>query len=265
MARENSFNFFGRLESAPVVLLNEESGTYRVTFTLETLRRNGRTDHPMISIYSLDESKAKEYVGRLKPGVFVQVRGMLATKMVGKPVRCEACGEVKNVATLMCEIISFGRPFIIDAEIDPKEISEFANVGNVIGAVCTGIQRRDGAEGPTAAQFQLAVNRRYRVNELEKGTRTDYPWVKVFGEMADECLKRIKKSSQVYIVGSYQTRDIYRHVKCDKCGGQLVYEERVCEIIPNGIEFLNNCRFDVKDGNPETASEGGEADNNEKA
>ena len=142
MARENSFNFFGKLESPPIVLLNEESGTYRVSFTLETFRRNGRIDHPVISIYSLDESTAKDYISRLKPGVFVQVRGMLTTKMIGKPVRCEACGEVKNAATLMCEIISFGRPFIIDAEIDPKDIAEFSNVGNIIGAVCTGIQRR---------------------------------------------------------------------------------------------------------------------------
>jgi len=264
VARENSFNFFGKLESPPIVLLNEESGTYRVSFTLETFRRNGRIDHPVISIYSLDESTAKDYISRLKPGVFVQVRGMLTTKMIGKPVRCEACGEVKNAATLMCEIISFGRPFIIDAEIDPKDIAEFSNVGNIIGAVCTGIQRRDSSEGPTAAQFQLAVNRRYRVNELEKGTRTDYPWVKVFGETAEECLKRIKKSSQVYIVGCYQTRDIHRHVKCDKCGGQLVYEERVCEIVPNGIEFLNNCLFEPREDKPKTAVEVGETEGNEK-
>lgn len=263
MARENSFIFFGKLKAPPIVLFNEEAGTYRVSFMLETVRRNGRIDHPVISLYSLDEASAKDYIKRLKPGAFVQIRGMVTTRMVDKPVRCESCGNVKNVATLVCEIISYGRPFIIEASIDPIDIAEFSNVGNLIGSVCTGIQRRDGVSGAAAAQFQLAVNRRYRVNELEKGMRTDYPWIKVFGQTAEECLKRIKKSSQVYIVGSYQTRDIMRHVKCDKCGGQLVYEERVCEIVPNGVEFLNNCLFDPKED--ESAVKVGETEKHEKA
>lgn len=264
MARENSFIFFGKLEGSPIVLFNEEASTYRISFTLETVRRNGRLDHPTISLYSLNEETAKDYMKRLKPGVFVQIRGMVTTRMIEKPVRCEACGAVKQVDTLMCEIISFGKPLILDMDIDPKDIAEFSNIGSMIGSVCTGIQRRDGTEGPTAAQFQLAVNRRYRVNELETGTRTDYPWIKVFGEIADECLKRIKKSSQVYIVGAYQTRDIYRHVKCDNCPGQLVYEERVCEVVPNGVEFLNNCLFAPKEDAGKKAVEVGEAQSNEK-
>ena len=101
--------------------------------------------------------------------------------------------------------------------------------------------------GKTAAQFQIAVNRRFRVNELERGTRTDYPWVKVFGDTADECLKRLKKSSQIYITGAFQTRDIERRIVCSKCDEKLSYSERVGEIVPNGIEFLNNCLFDKPD------------------
>lgn len=60
MARENSFIFFGKLEGSPIVLFNEEVGTYRISFTLETVRRNGRLDHPTISLYSLNEETAKD-------------------------------------------------------------------------------------------------------------------------------------------------------------------------------------------------------------
>lgn len=243
MARENSFNFFGKVENPTVVLFNDETKSYRVTFTMKTVRRNGRSDYPKINIYGLDEASAKEYVKRLQPEVYVQVRGMVTTKMVKKPVKCEACGEVNLVDTLQTEVITYGNPFVSKEKIDPIAIAEFANVGNVIGSVCTDIQRKDGSNGPTAAQFQIAVNRRYRVSELEKGTRTDYPWVKTFGETAEECLKRLQKSSQIYVTGAFQTRDINRRVKCVKCGCQLSYAERVGEIIPNGVEFLNNCIF----------------------
>ena len=252
MARENSFNFFGEVANAPVVLFNEEAKTYRVTFTIRTIRKNGRNDFPKISVYSLDEAMAKDYVKRLHQGTYVQVRGMISTKMVKKPVKCESCGEVNMVSTLQTEIISYGKPFILQERIDPSDIAEYANVGNMIGSLCTEIQRKDSVAGPTAAQFQIAVNRRYRVNELEKGTRTDYPWVKVFGETATECLKRLRKSSQIYISGAFQTRDINRHIRCVKCEGELVYAERVGEVIPTGVEFLNNCIFEEKG----TADEG---------
>ncbi len=263
MARENSFSFFGQVDGAPVVLFNEESKTFRVTFSLKTLRKNGRADYPKVSIYSLSEDEAKEYTKKLKQGVFVQLRGMLATKMIRKPVKCEACGTVGLFDTLQCEVITYGKPLVYQGTFTPAEISEFANVGCLIGSLCTDIQRRDNPNGVTAAQFQMAVNRRYRVNELERDTRTDYPWIKVFGETANECLKRLQKSSQVYLVGAFQTRDIERHVKCEKCEGLLVYPERVSEVIPNGVEFLNHCLFDKKKESTEEAVS--EANTNEEA
>lgn len=247
MARENSFIFFGRSVNAPVAFFNEDSKTYRLTFTVETFRRNGRKDYPTINVYSLNEGEAKEYVSRMHDPVFIEVRGMASTKMVKKPVKCEACGNVNFVDTLQTEIISYGKPFILKEKVEPTDIVEFANVGNLIGSLCTDITRKDIVNGKTAAQFQIAVNRRFRVNELERGTRTDYPWVKVFGDTADECLKRLKKSSQIYITGAFQTRDIERRIVCSKCDEKLSYSERVGEIVPNGIEFLNNCLFDKPD------------------
>ncbi len=263
MARENSFTFFGQLDGAPVVLFNDEAKTYRVTFTLKTVRRNGRADYPKISIYSLDEVAAKDYVSKLKPGVFVQLRGVLTTKMIQKPVKCEACGEVSMVDTLQCETVSYGKAVVFKEQFNPIDIAEFANVGCLIGSLCTDVQRRDRSGGTAAAQFQIAVNRKYRISELEKGTRTDYPWIKVFGETAEECLKRLQKSAQVYITGAFQTRDIERHVKCSKCGGYLVYPERVSEVVPNGVEFLNKCLFDKPDS--DGAAVVSEEEANEKA
>lgn len=262
MARENSFTFFGELETPPVVLFNEETKTYRVTFTLKTVRRNGRKDHPKINVYSLDEETARAYVSALKPGVFVQLRGMVATKMQQKPVCCERCGEVSRIDSLQSEIISYGKPFVLDMKINPADITELANAGCLIGSLCTDVQRMDTQPNSTAIQFQLAVNRRYRVNELQKATRTDFPWIKVFGVTADECLKRLQVSSQVYISGAFQTRDVNRHTRCSHCGKQITYPERVGEVVPTGIEFLNNCLFEESEHDKDIAAN--EVDANEK-
>jgi hypothetical protein len=43
-----------------------------------------------------------------------------------------------------------------------------------------------------------------------------------------------------------------------------VYEERVCEVVPNGVEFLNNCLFAPKEDVGKKTVEVGEAQSNEK-
>lgn len=246
MARDNSFTLFGELDNAPIVLFNEESKTYRVTFTIMTLRKNGRKDYPRISIYGLSQEKAKQYVAKLKPGSFVEVRGMVTTKMVKKPVKCGKCGQVCMVSSFLSEIVSYGNPLVLQEKIDPVEIVDLSNNGTLIGVVCMNLRRMDKATSGAVAQFQVAVNRRQYVGEQGAEKRTDYPWIKVFGNVADECMKRLHKGSQVYVYGPYQTRDINKHIKCEHCGEEIIFAERVGEIAPTGVEFLNECLFDAK-------------------
>ena len=97
MARENSFVFFGAIMNDPIVLFNDESKSYRITFSLETTRRNGRKDYPKINIYDLSEEQAKKYAATLKRGVFIQIHGMVYTRVVKKPVRCECCNNINQI------------------------------------------------------------------------------------------------------------------------------------------------------------------------
>lgn len=66
----------------------------------------------------------------------------------------------------------------------------------------------------------------------------------------------MQKGSQVYITGAFQTREVDRHVRCENCNGSLVYTERVGEVTPNGVEFLNNCLFVPKEGEQAASDEG---------
>lgn len=259
MARENSFTFFGQVVNVPIVVLNEESNNYRIAFTLLTVRMNGRKDYPRINVYDLTEDEAKEYVSKMRPGNFVILRGMVSTNVVKKPVRCEACDKISMIDTLQTEVITFGKPYVLVRDKpEALEIVEFANRGIVLGALCTPVYRRDGAGGGTAGQFQLAISRKYHTKDMSEKARIDYPWVKVFGATADECLKRLHSGSQIYATCAFQTRDVKRHVKCQNCEKQLVYEERVGELVPTSVEFLNSCYFSVEER--ENSAEGSYAE-----
>ncbi len=257
LARENSFTFIGQVVNAPIVLLNEESKNYRIVFSLLIARRNGRTDYPRINVYDLTEEEARGYVQMMRPGIFVMIRGMIATSVVQKPVRCEMCGELSQIDTLQTEIISFGKPYVMTEKPNPADIVEFSNRGIVLGSLCSEVYRRDANIGGAAAQFQMAISRKYHTKDMNPEERTDYPWVKVFSGTAEECMQHLQIGSQVYITGAFQTRDVERHVKCHHCEKLLVYEERVGEIIPNSVEFLNLCLFEENE--PEN-----EAENEEK-
>lgn len=262
MARENSFMFFGELVEAPIVFQNDKTQKYRVSISIKTLRRNGRVDYPRVSAYGLTEKQAREFVSDLKVGVFVICRGMITTRTVDKPIKCSKCGAVSKISTLFTEVITYGKPYVLKEKVEPKEIAEFSNLGTVLGSVCTDVKRRDAVDGPASAQFQMAIGRRYRVEELVDDPMTDFPWVKSFGPIASACIQRVQQGSQLYVTGSFQTRDIQRNVRCKGCGERLKTLERVGEIVPNGVEFLNNCLFDEK---PPEDEEGNEAVIDEKA
>jgi len=172
---------------------------------------------------------------------------MIYTNVVQKLVRCESCGNVNSIDTFQTEILSYGKPYVMKEKPDVSEVVEFSNRGYVLGSLCSPVYRRDGASGNAAAQFQLAISRKYHTKDMDPETRTDYPWVKVFGGTAEECLKRLQVGSQIYAICAFQTRDIERTVKCKSCDHKLNYEERLGEIVPTSVEFLNLCLFEKKD------------------
>ena len=45
-------------------------------------------------------------------------------------------------------------------------------------------------------------------------------------------------------------------MKCQNCEKQLVYEERVGELVPTGVEFLNSCYFTDEERKNNVAEDG---------
>ena len=248
MARENTIMLVGEVSKAPTVFYNEVHQNFRMAFAVKTVRRNGRIDYPRVNVYGLTEQEAKEYFSKLKVGVFLMVRGMITTKLVPRKFKCEKCGVISEAESLITEVISYGKPVCLEGKYEAAQIAEFANNLSVIGTVCTDVIGRDSGSGVSLTQYQLAINRKYRVAEHEGVIKSDYPWIKSFGNQAEEDLKRLRKSSKVYISGALQTREMSKFLICEHCSSRMDYTESVAEIVPQDVEYLVNCVFEEQAG-----------------
>ena len=242
MARENTITLVGEVSSPLTITLNKVHSTYRVAFNLKTLRRNNRTDFPRVNVFGLTEEQARKMYEEFKIGEFVMVRGMVSTKMVKKVIKCEGCGKEYESDALVTEVIAYSAPVHLNGEYEANGLKEFANNLHMIGAVCSEIQSRQSPSGVSMTQYQVAVNRKYHVKEKED--KTDFPWVKTFGRQAEEDEKHLKVSSQIYINGAIQTREVNKSIVCDECESTIKYVENLGEIVPQDVEYLNNCVFD---------------------
>lgn len=244
MARENTITLVGEISKTPVVFFNETHQNFRMAFSVKTIRRNGRIDYPHVNVYGLSQEEAKAYFQKLKEGTFLMVRGMISTRLISKKFKCEKCGVISEGESFITEVICYGRPVCLEGRYEPAQLAEFANNLSIIGTVCTDITGRDSGNGVSLTQYQIAVNRKYRVAEHEGVIKSDHPWVKSFGNQADEDLKRLRKSSKIYIAGALQTRELSKFLICDNCSSRIDYTESVAEIVPQDVEYLVYCNFD---------------------
>ena len=95
-------------------------------------------------------------------------------------------------------------------------------------------------------QFQIATNRKRRIEADGPDKRTDYPWVKTFGGLALECSEVLHVDSSIYINGAIETREITQKFVCEECGQNFEKKGYTTEIVPYSIEYLKNCNIPEK-------------------
>ena len=78
----------------------------------------------------------------------------------------------------------------------------------MVSVRCAGTPEFYQAESASGyVQYQLAVNRKFRIREDPADLKTDYPWVKAYGSQAISDAKCLQTGSVVYINGALQTRE----------------------------------------------------------
>ena len=263
MARENTVILHGQVLRKPEFYV-KNGKLNRGSIIVKTLRRTNGTggyagsklyfDCPIVLTRNEDMFR-KLYV--LEVGDMVDIKGALSTKEVLKSSLCPHC-QAKNVTqgntVFVTPIFIEKRESTLSVEDGLrtlKERSEISNLITVIGTLCRDPGYYQDEKGRDYAQYQLAVNRRLRIREDNPDIKTDYPWVKTFGQQALNDSRALRQGSVVYITGAVQTRDIARTSVCVSCGKSYNWEERVTEIVPYSTEYLSGCVIPEEASNAE--------------
>ena len=269
MARENFALLHGQVRSEPKITIGKDGSIIKAMFSMRVLRRpttnneiiGGRLQIDCPVIYTKNQELAMQ-IQELKVGDMVDIRGVISSRECRKSTFCPEC-ENKNI--IEGNIVYITPIYLCKRENEDeagglallKERSEVSNLVNVIGNLCREPSYYVDGNGKKYAQYQLAVNRRFRIKEDMEDVKTDYPWVKTFGNQAYADSQCLHTGSSVYISGALQTRDIQRNCRCEACGHVYTWTDAAAEIVPYYIGYLANC--DV----PNTEDEEGDVNGEE--
>lgn len=252
MAKHNYVLLNGLVTQEPRIIRDDDGNYLRAMCSITVIRgerdfgdtiKNLKYDCPVI----MTGMPAKvEEIASWHMNDMVEIKGVLTTKEVKKATICKECGH-KNVVEGNVVYIN---PIWMERKENEltkeqalellQKRCEVSNCLTVIGTLCRDVDVYRGGKGPTTAQYQLAVNRKFRLKDDSAEIRTDYPWVKSYGGIAEDDSKFLKQGSVVFIDGMLQTRDILRTTTCEECGTSYQWQDSAMEIIPYEVEYLQN-------------------------
>ena len=260
MAKENTVYLYGYVSIQPKIRVNEKNEFLSGRIVLTTIRRSYATQELILkghirwdapSVFSRNPYIIKHQMLNVAKGDMLFVKGTLCTKEVPKRYICPNCGNelVKEEG-----VVVYVDPIYItkiesglsqgEALEKLKSSDEISNQVFIMGTLCREINfYMDEMTGRRECQFQIASNRKRRILEDEPERRTDYPWVKSFGQNAAEYAAALHTNSSIYSNGAIQTRDVIQRLVCASCG--LPYERPAVstEIVPYFIEYLHDCEL----------------------
>lgn len=253
MARENFVLMHGQVRGDPKITIDKEGHVVKGMFIMRVLRRPTTSgefasrrlqiDCPLI--YTRNQEMAMR-MQDLKTGDMVDIRGVVTSRECRKSTRCPSCEHKNTSAGNIVYVTPIYMRVNEQADEDKglallKDRAEVSNIVNVIGNLCRDPDCYTDANGRHYAQYQLAVNRRIHIKEDADEIRTDYPWVKTFGNQAFDDSTYLHMGSCVYINGALQTRKIERKTVCEACGHEYEWRDDAAEIVPYYIGYLANC------------------------
>lgn len=251
--RHNHVSLLGIVEKKPRIDKDEATGVYKQGLGMLKIIRGSRDvgDHRTTSKYdspflwSFDPNMV-EQMDKWEEGDAVLVKGTINTKAIQKSSWCKHC----NAKNLSAGIIVYVTPIHIlkvnhlksDNDILHflKDNEEISNSVQVIGTVVREPKKLTPIIGLLVTQYQIALNRKKMIPTDPPEIRTDYPWVKSYGDNATSDKLRLHVGSEIYIDGCLQARNIMRHATCAECGQEYEWKDNAMEIVPFATEYLTN-------------------------
>ena len=283
MARENLVFLTGSVAGTPRVAKNGEDYIYAMAYVnvarglreVGDYRKYMKCDNPIIMTRDPDWMKE---IGTWKEHDIVHIKGMIACRKIKKTSFCSHCrtknqfpGALVYINPIFCEKICH-------LENDEECLQylaahrEISNQVFVFGTLCRDPKKMRVKDGLIVTQYQVALNRKYRIKTDPPELKTDYPWVKSYGKNAEEDMKRLHTGSEVFIDGCLQARSVNRHAVCGQaydeygkplffdngmpvmrvdeegnligCGEKYDWKDRALEMVPYETEYISDVYTD---------------------
>ena len=260
MAKENLVILHGAIQCAPRIYANSDGNVNKAMLYMKVLRRPSISEKLSANRIFFDNpiilSKNEKLIAQmseLEKDDMLDVRGVLTTREVLKSTICPNCAAKNSVEgnTVYVTPIYLCRR---EPKTKPEEALELlkkrcevSNMIMVIGTRCRDPEFYQAESRSGYVQYQLAVNRKFRIREDPADLKTDYPWVKAYGSQAISDAKCLQTGSVVYINGALQTREVNRTTVCPSCGQSYTWKDAATEIVPYSTEYLVNCLVPEKD------------------
>ena len=257
MARQNVNHLYARISKEPNFKRNEDGDIVLGMCYIQVVRgvrdaRDGqhyiKYDKPLVM------SREKEILDKManwKKNDIVQVKGMIVTKQLKKASYCPYCTDEAGDATKnavqgnlvyinpihVTTIRSYGedKKAAIEDILANREIS---NQVYVYGTLINDPKLFITKSKLRVTQYQIALNRHFRIRTDDANIKTDWPWVKTYGEQAVEDKLRLRQSSDVVIDGYLQARTVQRGTVCKCCQKQYRWKDTCMEIVPFEVEYV---------------------------
>lgn len=271
MAIENKVLLNGQLADAELfsTVKDGEDSVYKIVLTMLTLRSyevGGGKRHykkERIKVVIRDEKQIQAlYRIPAEVGCFMEIYGILCTVPKPKRFTCDHCGN--DIITH--GISTFVRPLLFRVtesleqlgidDIDGLREDEVFGmlmdrlpVSNVVTVIGNVFRNPEYAPAEGVCTYGIAINRSFHILEDPEDIRSDFPWIKSFGENAYRDYQYLKnrlpdkQGTTVYVRGSLQGRENYvRKIKCPFCDGvsEKEDEEGTIEIMSKETVFLRN-------------------------
>lgn len=252
MAKENHVFLYGTVLEDPRITKEEDGTPVRGIAVIEVIRGKReisdnihylKKDKPMIMTANPELIAEME---NWKKYDMVEVKGTITTKEIKKASFCPHCSE-KNVIT---GSLVFVNPIYLSKREHGedgaeclellKKHQEISNEALIVGTLCREPKTLKAKSGINITQYQIATNRKFKIREDSPDTKTDWPWVKSYGEQAKMDKRYLHTGSVILMDGILQARKVTRTNTCEHCKKEYEWKDRIMELVPYSVEYLQN-------------------------
>ena len=252
MARHNVGLFYGFVVRDPIIKKENDfyiQGAMHLC-VISGYRKTGDNDEDKVSystpvIYTQDSDMIRTMDSLQKNDVVI-IKGMISTRAHQKPSQCPHCGG-KNIVN---GVLTYITPISINLEHRPADqfeaqelISQHREISNtvtLVGYVCNDLNTYRSPRGFQTTEYEIAVNRKFKVDADGSEIRTDYPWIYSYGRIAEADRDMLKIGTNVMVEGAFKTSEFKSTLNCSTCGEAYEWNDFNSEIVAYSTDYLQN-------------------------